>query len=292
LRYGKKYFREKFKKDVNIGWNLDSFGFNGNLPQIFKKSGIDYFITTKIWWNDTTVFPHYFFWWKGVDQTKLLSYFPPVGYTSEVKIFNVLNNIAKYEAVTGYKRSMILYGIGNHGGGPNREILQRIRDYNQLDISPKLIHSKTQDFLQNISSQVKNSIPIWDNELYLEYHRGTYTTQAKMKKYNRKLESLMSSVEKAAVIANLLGGKYPQKDLEEAWKIMLTNQFHDILPGSSITPVYQDAQEGYMKALNKIDSVQSDVMAKICQKIDTSDINGVPIVIFNSLSWNRSGLVR
>lgn len=292
LLYGKNYFKEKFGIDVNIGWNVDSFGYNWNMPQIYKKSGIDVFVTQKIWWNDTTVFPYYIFWWEGVDGTRLLSYFPPVGYTSRVQPDRVSNNITKYEASTGYKKSLILYGIGDHGGGPNKEILNRVRDYNKLYIAPDFIHSKSGDFLYNITNDLGNNIPVWNDELYLEYHRGTYTTQAKIKKGNRKCESLISTAEKLASLASIMGGPYPQQELEHAWKLILTNQFHDILPGSHITPVARDALESYEKAGKKIKKIGHHAIDYIIKKINTSKVKaGIPLLVFNPLSWERTDWV-
>lgn len=292
ILYGKNYFKEKFGIDVKTGWNVDSFGYNWNMPQIYKKSGIDRFVTQKIWWNDTTVFPYYIFWWQGVDGTRLLSYFPPVGYTSRVRLSNVADNIGKYEATVGYKKSLILYGIGDHGGGPNREILNRVRQYQKLFIAPEFIHSKSRDFLENIKKDLGKNIPVWNDELYLEYHRGTYTTQARVKKGNRRSESGISTAEKLAAIACLTGYTYPQKDLEKAWKLILTNQFHDILPGSSITPVYRDALEFYEKAKRTISRVKRNSLKNIAGKINTTAIEkGTPLLVFNPLSWQRSDFV-
>ena len=293
ILYGKKYFYEKFGIDVKTGWNIDSFGYNWNMPQIYRKSGINQFITQKILWNDTTVFPHFIFWWQGVDGTKLLSYFPPIGYTSRVQISNVVKNITKYEASTGYKKSLILYGIGNHGGGPNREILDRVRSYKKLYIAPEFIHSKSFDFLGNITKDLKDNIPVWNDELYLEYHRGTYTTQAKTKKNNRKSEVSIGVAEKLASIAKIIGNPYPQQELENSWKLILTNQFHDILPGSSITPVFCDAMELYKKAQKKIETVKNNSIKHIVSHINTSRFGkAIPIVVVNPLSWKRSDLVR
>jgi len=292
ILYGKKYFKKNFGIDINIGWNPDSFGYNWNIPQIYRKSGIDFFITQKIWWNDTTVFPYFTFWWKGVDGTKLLTYFPPVGYTSRVKLLKIADAITKYEATTGYKKSMVLYGIGDHGGGPNREILDRVRSYKDLFVAPEFIHSKSIKFLKNMKNDIEKSIPEWNDELYLQYHRGTYTTQAKIKKNNRKAESRLSYIEKLASISNMFDFEYPYSRLEKAWKLILTNQFHDILPGSSITPVYPDALEDYKRAYKIINYVEKKAAENLVAKINTSKIQGTPVVVYNPLSWDRNGVVK
>ncbi len=291
LLFGKRYFKEKFGLEVDTGWNPDSFGYNWNMPQLYTKSGIKRFITQKIRWNDTTVFPYFIFWWQGVDDTRLMTYFPPVGYTALVRMPEDIPNITRYEATTGYKKTLLLYGLGDHGGGPNREILNRVRSYKNLHIAPQFIHSQSIDFLKNMTTDLKENIPVWKDELYLEYHRGTYTTQAKVKKGNRKSESLLSSAEKLASIAFMMNDDYPQAELGKAWKTVLTNQFHDILPGSSITPVYRDALEDYEKAQEKINRVIRGSLKKIAAKIDTAKVEGMPLVIFNTLSWERTDLV-
>jgi alpha-mannosidase len=291
LLYGKRYFKEKFNLDIDTGWNPDSFGYNWNMPQIYTKSGIKRFITQKIRWNDTTVFPHFIFWWQGVDDTRLLTYFPPIGYTARVKLPDDIPSITRYEATTGCKKTLVLYGLGDHGGGPNKEILNRVRSYKNLHIAPEFIHARSIDFLKDLEIDLKNEIPVWKDELYLEYHRGTYTTQADVKKNNRRCESLLSAAEKTASIAFMIENTYPGKELESAWKTVLTNQFHDILPGSSITPVYRDALEDYKKAEKKIKKVIAGSLKKVIANVNTSRSEGTPLVIFNPLSWPRTGVV-
>jgi alpha-mannosidase len=294
LLYGKRYFKEKFDLDIDTGWNPDSFGYNWNMPQIYTKSGIKRFITQKIWWNDTTVFPHYIFRWQGVDGTQLMTYFPPVGYTARVRMPEDMVKIIRYEATTGYKKSLLLYGLGDHGGGPNREILDRVREYQKLHITPQFIHSKAADFLPQMEIDLAADIPVWKDELYLEYHRGTYTTQGKIKKNNRQCEALLSSAEKIASAVSLTAAdnSYPQEELEAAWKIVLINQFHDILPGSSITPVYRDALEDYRRARNKMNRIIDRSMVSLAAQINTSDMTGTPLLVFNPLSWTRTGIVE
>jgi alpha-mannosidase len=292
LLYGKKYFREKFGVEVRTGWNPDSFGYNWNMPQIYRQSGIERFITQKIWWNDTTVFPYFVFWWQGVDDSRLLTYFPPMGYTSRVRLPRVVDAITKYQATTGYQKSLILYGLGDHGGGPNREILDRVRGYEELFIAPEFIHSPSARFLDHLETDLGDAIPVWTDELYLEYHRGTYTTQARTKRNNRRGESGLGTAEKWAGIAWLLGENYPFAELEEAWKIILTNQFHDILPGSSITPVYRDAEEDYARAARLEENCSRTAQAAIAERVDTSAVQGIPLLIFNSLAWPRTDYVR
>jgi len=292
ILYGKRYFRRRFGIDVTTGWNVDSFGYNHNMPQFFRKSGINRFVTQKIWWNDTTVFPYYVFWWQGVDGTRLLSYFPPAGYTSRVRLERVTDQVARYQATTGLTKSLILYGIGDHGGGPNREILDRVRGYAALSIAPRFVHSPAGKFLESITSEMRNDIPTWRDELYLEYHRGTFTTQAAVKRANRELESRLGSSEKWAALASSDQGNYPADRLEKSWKTVLTNQFHDILPGSSITPVYRDAAEAYAGVRRCLDGIDRESLNALCERIHTKGLKGRPVVVFNPLAWKRSDVVR
>jgi alpha-mannosidase len=290
LLYGKKYFREKFGVDVRTGWNPDSFGYNWNMPQLYKLGGIDSFITQKLWWNDTTVFPYFLFNWQGVDGSTILTYMPPLSYDSSLQLKEVANGISKYEATTGSKESLLLYGLGDHGGGPNREILDRVRGYGKLELAPKFIHTTAGPFLQQKRKE-KLDLPLWKDELYLEYHQGTFTTQGAIKKNTRRTEALLSATEKLAAIANLLGGEYPKKKLEESWKSALTLQFHDILPGSAITPVYRDALETFKAVQKDLGRLKDDALEKLAANIATSALPGMPLLVFNSLSWERDDVV-
>ena len=179
-----------------------------------------------------------------MDGSTILTYMPPLSYASQLQLNEVANGVSKYEATTGLKESLILYGLGDHGGGPNREILDRVRGYGKLALAPQFVHTTPAHSCSRSASE-KLDLPLWKDELYLEYHQGTFTTQGAIKKNNRRTEALLATTEKLAAIASLLGGDYPRAELEKSWKSALTLQFHDILPGSSITPVYRDALETY-----------------------------------------------
>ncbi|MBN2345923.1 MAG: alpha-mannosidase [Candidatus Aminicenantes bacterium] len=290
LLYGKKYFQEKFGVDVRIGWNPDSFGYNWNMPQLYKLGGIDSFITQKLWWNDTTVFPHFLFHWQGVDGSTILTYMPPLSYASRLHLSEVAHGVSKYEATTGLKESLILYGLGDHGGGPNREILDRVRGYGKLALAPAFIHTTPSPFLQQ-KRRENLDLPLWRDELYLEYHQGTFTTQGAIKKNNRRTEALLATTEKLAAITWLLGDPYPKDALETCWKSALTLQFHDILPGSSITPVYRDALETFKKLQHTLQGVADKALDKLCAQVDASGLEGMPVLVYNPLSWQRNDIV-
>ncbi len=290
LIYGKTYFKEKFGVDVRIGWNPDSFGYNWNMPQLYKLGGIDTFITQKLWWNDTTVFPHFFFHWQGVDGTTILTYLPPLSYASELELQEVAGGVSKYEATTGLKESLILYGLGDHGGGPNREILDRVRGYGRLSLAPRFVHDTPSPFLQG-KRREKLDLPLWKDELYLEYHQGTFTTQGAIKKNNRRTEAMLATTEKLAAAAWLLGAPYPKDELEAGWKSALTLQFHDILPGSGITPIYRDALETYKAVQKDLGLLQEKALARIAGMIVPVEAGSLPLIVFNPLSWTRDDAV-
>ncbi|HEX9656404.1 MAG TPA: glycoside hydrolase family 38 C-terminal domain-containing protein [Bacteroidota bacterium] len=293
LLYAKRYFRKKFGVDVRIGWNPDSFGYNWNMPQFYKNAGIDAFITQKIGWNDTNVFPHRVFWWEAPDGSRILSYFP-FDYVNTIENpFQLIDWLRQFEANTGLTRMLMLFGIGNHGGGPSLEMLARIDKLKSLDIFPNIVHGTSATYLEWLKSQNHSSVPVWKDELYLEYHRGTYTTQARMKERNKMSEALLTNAEKFSAIASLYGRPYNGSDLEVAWRKALFNQFHDILPGSGIREVYIDANEDYNETQAIGEFELNGALQSITGKVNTATIkNGIPIVLFNPLAWERTEIVK
>ncbi|OGU54805.1 MAG: hypothetical protein A2V66_06865 [Ignavibacteria bacterium RBG_13_36_8] len=289
LLYGQKYFEKNFGRKALIGWNPDSFGYNWNLPMFLTNSGIDVFITQKIGWNDTNVFPYRVFWWESPDKSKVLTYFP-FDYVNTIENpYRLIDWLRQFESNTGFTKLLILFGVGNHGGGPSIEMMGRIDRLAQLDIFPKIEFGTAESYLNWLKSQDLSEVPTWDSELYLEYHRGTLTTQSNTKKWNRKSEALLTTTEKFSTLANSLGFTFNKTDLNDAWENVLFNQFHDILPGSSIREVYIDADKDYRES-NKIGSfILDNSLDFISKQIGTDKIkNAVPIVVFNPLSWERT----
>lgn len=293
LLYGKKYFKEKFGVDVKIGWNPDSFGYNWNMPQFYRDAGIDAFITQKIGWNDTNMFPYRLFWWEAPDGARLLTYFPN-SYVNEIKNpFELADWLRQFEANTGFKKMLVLYGVGDHGGGPDIEMINRIGKLKQLDVYPNVEYDTATDYLRWIRSHDLTELPVWNDELYLEYHRGTYTTQSNTKKFNRQSEIQFGNAEQLASIANLLGRRYPKWNFFEGWRGVMFNQFHDILPGSSIYPVYQDSDELYRSSLEIAEHELNQSLLYLAQQIDTRvKDNARPILIYNPLAWQRTDVVE
>ena len=293
LLYAKRYFRSKLGADVKLGWNPDSFGYNANMPQFYRNAGIDAFITQKIGWNEKNVFPHRIFWWEAPDGSRILSYFP-FDYVNEVDdAYRLVDWLRQHDANTGFRKMFVLFGVGDHGGGPSLEMLDRIDKLRKLDVFPSIEYGTAAQYIAWLRGQDLSTLPVWKDELYLEYHQGTYTTQARMKASNRRSEALLTSAEKFSTLATRLGSAYHGAELEEAWRNVLFNQFHDILPGSSIREVYQDAPERYREAEAVGRHELDRALAHIADKVDTSTITrGTPVLVFNPLAWDRSDVVR
>jgi alpha-mannosidase len=293
ILYAKKYFRSRFGKNIKIGWNPDSFGYNWNMPMFYNQSRIDAFITQKIGWNEVNVFPHRVFWWESPDGSRLFTYFP-FDYVNEItEPFKLVDWLRQYEANTGFSNMMVLFGVGDHGGGPSMEMLERIERLKNVFIYPEIVHGTAENYINWLLNQDISSIPVWKDELYLEYHQGTFTTQGYTKKANRLGEVLLTNTEKFSSLAALSGKKVNKKYLSESWKKILFNQFHDILPGSSIREVYIDAKEEYEQAFRTANLELEKSLSAIASEINTEAVNdGTPVVIFNSLNWERTDVVK
>jgi len=302
LLYGKRYFRQKFGVDVRIGWNPDSFGYNWQLPQIYKKAGIDYFVTQKIYWNDTTKFPYKLFWWQAPDGSRLLTYFPhdyanpidPVRMGNDLSMFAPAmfkDDAATDKVVPGKIDMMFLFGVGDHGGGPTRKDLDTALEWKKRDlVYPQLKFGTAGAYFHELENNLAGlNVPVYNDELYFEYHRGVQTTQAEEKKGNRKAEVEMLTAEKLQSVTMLLGENYPQEHFDEAWKEVLFNQFHDILPGSGIAINYVDAQRKYEDVHRRMHLSRDAAMRDISQRIRTT---GSSVVVFNPLSWKRDAMVE
>jgi len=289
LLYGKRYFKEKFGVDIKIGWNPDSFGYNWNMPQFYRDAGIDAFITQKIGWNDTNMFPYRLFWWQGPDSSKLLTYFPN-NYVNEIKNpYSLVDWLRQFEANTGFKKMLVLYGVGDHGGGPDLEMIDRIGKLKKLDVYPNVVYGTAGEYLEWIRSHDLSDLPVWDDELYLQTHRGTYTTQAKVKKYNRKLEILLRNFELLSVIARPFGMQVAAREFEALWRVLLLHQFHDDLPGSSIHQVYEDTLNELGTAIQKAQEGIDHALDKLVEKIAAPENS---VLLFNPLSFPHKGVVE
>lgn len=289
---GRKKTRELFDYTGDTLWLPDVFGYSAALPQILKKCGILNFVTSKINWNDTTRFPYDTFWWQGIDGSEIFTHYITCrkgGYNADVGpeiSKNCWDHVQQKEAQDA---TLVSIGYGDGGGGVTREMCERARRMNDLEGCVKTAFVNVSEFLARLREQ-KVKRPRWVGELYLEIHRGTYTTQARTKRYNRKLEFLLQEVEFLSVQALQFGLKYPARRLERLWRTLLTNQFHDILPGSSIRRVYEEAEAAYAAMEKELSQIKRKALKTLAEQIDTTG-TGTPYLVSNSLSWPREELI-
>ncbi len=327
LLIGKRYFKQQFGVDVRIGWNPDSFGYTWQLPQIYKKSGVDYFVTQKMHWNDTNQLPLKLFWWESPDGSKVLSYFPH-DYAEPIQPVPMADTLAKARALNpGLPEIMHLYGVGDHGGGPTRAMLDAGDHWTEPGVVyPRTTFGIAQSYFNDVEGKLDTDhspvwnyealaagkgtlppssdgtvgIPTWKDELYFEYHRGVYTTQANHKRNMRESEEWLLNAEKFSSLAWLQGLDYPQTPLNEAWKKVLFNQFHDLGAGSGIGVIYKDAQKDYDVVHWTANDAQGSALKLLAAKIDTATIkekyapggNQASVLVFNPVAWSRSDLVE
>jgi len=296
---GKRYFQKNFGADIKIGWNPDSFGYNWQLPQIYKKSGIDFFVTSKLLWaTDYTKFPYRLFWWEAPDGSRLLTYFPHE-YANEFEPEQIAKDFAFYAPniygpkLTDPPQMLYLYGIGDHGGGPTRTMLDGADQLRKPEtVFPQVEFSTAKDFLADLQKELPRlKVPTWRDELYFEYHRGVFTTQSETKRRIRRDEDLMLDAEKFSSLASLFGRTYPQDQFELAWKNLLFDHFHDIMPGSGIAVNYLDAKRALEDVARSANQMMQGSQEEISARISTRG-DGVPLVVFNSLSWPRTEVVE
>lgn len=246
LLYGKKYFKNTFGIDVNNCWLPDVFGNSAIMPQILKKSGVNYFVSNKMsTWNDTNMFPYNNFIWKGLDGSSVNASVPPVHFITWLEPDQAIENWETYKEKEVYPESLQMYGYGDGGSGVTDAMIAYIDRQEKLPGIPHQRITTGKEYLESAFNNKENDYPIWDGDLYLEMHRGTFTTKGDLKRINRKGEFLAQEVETYSTLSYLYNRHSWQKDLETPWKKLLTNQFHDILPGSHTTPVATEALQLY-----------------------------------------------
>lgn len=349
LLHGQEYYQRKFDKVCQVAWLPDSFGFTWQLPQIMQQCGIEYFVTGKLHWNDTTEFPHGCFWWESPDGTRLLTLMSPPNVTGvmDTNPITMADYAIKWETQTDLQDIFWLPGVGDHGGGPTRDMLEIAAKWNHSPFFPEIKFSTAADYLTKIS---ESSFPVWQDELYLELHRGCYTVHAEQKKYNRYCERLLYQAELWSTLATLLckdrfvseplfsnivtilekedfcqanwrrealknslciarksvaeisfdelieqeASLLGQQLIEVAWKKVLFNQFHDILPGTSIPEVFAEADRDWKAAIEIGEHLLQSALKAIASKIvlpEPPQPYARAIVVFNSLNWQRSAVV-
>lgn len=297
---GSRFIKEEFNKDVEYLWLPDVFGYSWALPQILKKSGIDMFMTTKISWNQYNRMPHDTFKWRGIDGSEILTHFitTPEPWSQPGSWFYTYNGRLTPKTVKGVWDAytdkgitndlLVSYGFGDGGGGVNREMLEYRKRLDKMPGLPNVKTGKASEYFRCLKEKVEKTdeyVHTWDGELYLEYHRGTYTSQAYTKMMNRKLELLYRETEWLSTVACLTNNDwslYSNNEITKGWKTILRNQFHDIIPGSSITEVYEDAKQEYKEA----EDIALDIQNKLEEIYINKDEHTWTIV--NNSNWDRT----
>lgn len=293
---GQSFFSTHFGKETSTLWLPDVFGYSGNLPQIMKGCGIKSFITSKIGWNDTNQFPYDLFRWRGIDGSEVLTLFIKNTYNSDTKPTSLWQNWREFICKESTDTILDSVGYGDGGGGITMEQLEYADRVQDLEGLPKTRFGFVRDLMNELEQRI-DQYPVYFGELYMENHRGTYTTQAWTKRNNRKIEFLIREAEFYAASASLFVSdyKYPHQELNLLWQKILTAQFHDILPGSSINRVYVDCDQMYSQVAEKLDQIIVEALAQInsAYKDSTEMPSKMPekqelnVLIYNSLNWDR-----
>lgn len=301
ILYGTRFFEKEFGYHNDFLWLPDVFGYSWALPQILSQFGIHTFVTTKISWNDTNKLPYDTFVWRGIDGSEVLTHFITCPEHSANRYYTYNGIIDPYMVRGVWKKYankdvntdlLIPFGYGDGGGGANRDMLENLRCIRKLPGLPRVKTERAAEYFARLNKTFeentrKGYVPVWDGELYLEFHRGTYTSQAYNKKMNRRLEFLIRTAETLCSMAGAShGAVYPSEKLWDAWKIILRQQFHDILPGSSIRQVYEDCRREYAEAEHLLLECAADAAASFTQPETGA------VTVFNPMNWARQALIR
>ncbi len=284
LLYGKRYFLDQFGVDVTVGWNPDTFGHNWQTPQILAKAGIPYYVFGRCAPENVPAF-----WWEGKDGTRILCYVPQGWYNVSLRD-GIRETIVKAASQGPLRDFMILYGAGDHGGGPRDTDLDAIKAFGRDPAHPKLEFTTPEAFFKIVEA-TGAALPVVKRELNFTFP-ACYTTQTEAKRANREMEGLLAAAEAFSTVAVASGYRdyYPERDLDEAWKIVLRNQFHDILDGSSIGPVYEEALKAYAEARERGRRALDFSLETLAASVDTRG-EGQPVLVFNPLLWERTDVV-
>ncbi|HVU11729.1 MAG TPA: glycoside hydrolase family 38 C-terminal domain-containing protein [Phototrophicaceae bacterium] len=295
---GRTFFRKYFGADAEarVLWLPDVFGYAWNLPQLIKLAGLEYFFTIKIGWNTYNHMPYDSFWWQGLDGTKVLTHFSTTPeahdihskatYNAEIRPRTALGTWLNLQQKAEEHEILMSFGWGDGGGGPTREMLEQGRELANFPSMPQLRQGSVGQFFADLERESGAALPTWNGELYLEYHRGTYTTQSRNKRGNRKSEFLLHDAEFVSVLASLLDAsyQYPHQTFHDAWELVCLNQFHDIIPGSSITPVYVESQQHYAQIRQMAEQARDEAIHVIAGQI------GGDVLVINPTDFNRDDL--
>jgi len=284
ILFGKRYLRESLSSDSRVCWLPDVFGLMHTLPQILKKSGIDYFLTAKLnIWNDTTVFPYDSFRWRGPDGSEVIAHFPPTHFAQDFTYENLDRHWQDYTEKHETGENLFIYGWGDGGGGPTRKMVEFSKRSQSMPGLPDVIESTAESFFDRLAKK-SDALPVWDDELYMEGHRGTYTSRAKLKKYNRTAEFLYRDVEILGSLASVFGGPSIQSRLNEGWKLLLLNQFHDTLPGTHVPAADADIEQEYKQVFEIGYGIRDELLEFVASRLEQP----ASLIVVNTLGDRKA----
>ncbi len=303
---GRTYFAQHFGKEAEspVLWLPDAFGFCYSLPQLIREAGLKYFFTIKLSWNQTNRMPFDSFWWQGLDGSKVLAHFsttPSRGgewqastYNAEVVPDQVFGSWKGFQQKELHPNLLMAYGFGDGGGGPTPEMIENLKEMQHFPATPQVRSGSVKEFFETVEKEDGAELPTWNGELYLELHRGTFTSQSRNKRANRKSEFALHDAEFLAAAAKALNNAYayPHNDLTEAWQLVCLNQFHDILPGSSIGKVYEESQQQYQQVMANAEKVSGEAAQALEAALNTPAMGEqLSVWLVNPTSFERDDLV-
>jgi alpha-mannosidase len=285
--YGQRYFEKTFGSRHTVCWLPDCFGFSGAMPQLLRQGGIDSFFTIKVNWSETNRFPHDLFWWEGLDGSKVLAHTfenPMQGYNGFVQPDCYIPTWKNFKDKANHDTSLLAVGYGDGGGGVTPEMVEREVQLRDFPAIPHGRWAKVGDFFANAHAQATTTVmPTWSGEIYLELHRATLTSQSDVKRLHRRAERALITAETVASLAHLLGADKPAS-LESDWRVVLKNEFHDILPGSSIAEVYVDARRELGGVIDNAAVSQAGALSALAGQLGKGDLASGLLVVNPTLT--------
>uniref|UniRef100_A0A8C3DIV2 alpha-mannosidase n=1 Tax=Corvus moneduloides TaxID=1196302 RepID=A0A8C3DIV2_CORMO len=291
---GQRFFQEQFGRICSEFWLPDTFGYSAQLPQLMHGCGIQRFLTQKLSWNLVNSFPHHTFFWEGIDGSQVLTHFPPGdSYGMHGRVEEMLKTVKNNKDKGRVNHSAFLFGFGDGGGGPTQKMLDRMKRMSNTDGLPR-VQMSTPDQLFSVLEKESSQLCTWVGELFLELHNGTYTTQAQIKKGNRECERILHDVEVLSTLAVAQDSvfQYPASQLQRLWRLLLLNQFHDVLPGSCIQLVVEDALQYYTEIRRAGAQLQEEAVQSLCRDLLQPKARSTQsTLVLNTLPWERTEVI-
>ncbi|NXN94559.1 MA2C1 mannosidase, partial [Rhinopomastus cyanomelas] len=291
---GQRFFQEEFGHICSEFWLPDTFGYSAQLPQLMRGCGIGRFLTQKLSWNLVNTFPHHTFFWEGIDGSRVLTHFPPGdSYAMHGQVEELLKTVRNNKDKGRVNHSAFLFGFGDGGGGPTQKMLDRMKRMSDTDGLPR-VQLSTPNQLFSVLEQEPSQLCTWVGELFLELHNGTYTTQAQIKKGNRECERILHDAEVLSTLAVAQDSafQYPARQLQRLWRLLLLNQFHDVLPGSCIQLVVEDALQYYTEIRSAGAQLQEEAVRSLCRELLQPEAGSTErTLVLNTLPWERTEVI-